>query len=291
MPHARMSQTPRPVVPAVTIAVLFGSILTQSGLFISIFGLGFLLVFVPMTDLSSVVHFQGPLPKVQGQVIGVEETNSEENERDIYAIEYQYQLRGKTYEGVSFTSAMNYAPGMPVSIEYLTRQPERSRIQGLRTAPFEAWVLLFLLLFPALGLLLASFPFFQGLKALPLLKDGLLTTAQLRGEQRTSMRINERPVYLMNFAFQARHDGRIYEVGVRTHEPEKLRDQADEPLLYNPKNPNHAILLNSLPQGIQIGAKGFPEPRSYPQAMLSLLLPLSALGMIFWVLRQIGTQL
>lgn len=290
MSPPRISPPPRPLVPAVSVAVLFGSFLTQAGCFVSAFGMLFLLIFVPMTDLSSVIHFRGPLPKVQGQVISVEETNAEENERDIYAIEYQYRLRDQTYEGTSFTSAVNYAPGMPVTVEYVAKQPQRSRIQGLRAAPFGAFILLFLLIFPIIGLLMALYPFLQGLKALPLLKDGLLTQAQLHHEERTGSRINDRPVYLMTFAFQARHDGRIYEVSTRTHEPERLRDQQDEAVLYNPKNPAQAVLLDSLPQRISIGASGIPEPRSYPKAMLSLLMPALAVLMLLGVVRQIVAQ-
>jgi hypothetical protein len=269
---------------------LFGSFLTQAGCFVSAFGMLFLLIFVPMTDLSSVIHFRGPLPKVQGQVISVEETNAEENERDIYAVEYQYRLKDQTYEGTSFTSAVNYAPGRSVTVEYIAKQPERSRIEGLRTAPFGAVMLFFLLIFPVLGLLMALYPFIQGLKALPLLKEGILTQAQLHHEERTGSRINDRPVYLMKFAFQARHDGRIYEVSTRTHEPERLRDQQDEAVLYDPQNPAQAILLDGLPQRIQIGSSGLPEPRSYPKAMLSLLMPLLTVLMLLGVLRQLGAQ-
>ena len=54
----------------------------------------------------------------------------------------------------------------------------------------------------------------------------------------------------------------IYEAIAKTHEPEDLRDEDEEPLLYNEKDPFYAVLLDDLPGSTAFDPTGKLIPAS-----------------------------
>lgn len=247
---ARLPPPPRRVPLGLRLQVLLGGPLGLLGWLFAAFGSIFPWVFAPMADWSF-VRFRGPSGAAQGEVVSVEATGAKENNRRVRKVGYRFtDPAGAERTGASFTPGQAPDPGTPVRVEFLLEDPGVSRIEGLRMAPFSPWVSL-VALFPAVGLLLALGGLKQGLTAVGLMAEGELALGTLRGKEPTNTRINNRTVYALTFAFTDL-DGREQTVTERTHQPERLQDQAQELLVYDPSTPSRAVLIDNLPGGPEL---------------------------------------
>jgi hypothetical protein len=267
---ARLPRPPRLVPLGLRMQVLLGGPLGLIGWLFAAFGSIFPWVFVPMADWSF-VRFRGPAGDAQGEVVSVERTGAKENDRRVWKVGYRFtDPAGVERTGASFALGREPAAGTPVRVEFLLADPGVSRIEGLRMAPFSPWVSL-VSLFPAVGLLLALGGLKKGLTSVGLLAEGELALGVLRAKEPTNTRINKRTVYALTFAFTDL-DGREQTVVERTHLPERLQDEAQELLVYDPSSPSRAVLVDNLPgqpkldldHGVFVGGKS---------GVLTVLLP------------------
>lgn len=118
-------------------------------------------------------------------------------------------------------------------------------IEGSRNGTFE-WPMLFILLFPAIGLTMITVGMRKGLTGLRLLTHGIPAQGRFAGQTGTNVRINDEPVLALTFEFKT-VDGRTARCVAKTHEPHRLKDEAEEPLVYDPEDPSVAVLLDDLP--------------------------------------------
>jgi len=95
---------------------------------------------------------------------------------------------------------------------------------------------------------------------------------KIKNKAATNARINNQTVYKMIFEFQA-EDTKFYEAIAKTHLPQLLEDDEKEKLLYNPLNPKHAVLIDSLPGSPRIDNQGHFLAGSIFQAMACLIIP------------------
>jgi len=176
---------------------------------------------------------------------------------------------------VSYSTGESVSSGQSVEVEYADGNPSRSRIAGQRRAMFGAGVM-FVSLFPLIGLAILVPSTISGIKRNRLLREGLIATGTLKSKSRTNMRINNRLVYELIFEFTAR-DGRRHETKARTTATERLEDEAQEPLLYDPADPTRAYVLDEAPARPEIEMNG--DLRGRPTAAVrSLILPTLIIG-------------
>jgi len=268
---------PRSVPLAVRAALLFGGFLNQFGWGFFGFGMIFVWVFGMRTDPLAWRDFAGDLQQVQGVVTRCEDTGASvggsEHSRGtpIYAHHFRFEVNGQSYEGVSYTVGTQTKPAQAVTVEFPPGNPARCRIRGMQTAMFPPWLLL-ICIFPVVGFCFLTAGFLRGRRAIRLLKEGLVARGALRSKEPTNTRINRRTVYKLTFAFQDEL-GQTHEAVARTHEPERLEDDAEEPLLYDPVHPSRATLLDHLPGAPRIDDMGQIQTQSSARAMLTLVLP------------------
>jgi hypothetical protein len=86
------------------------------------------------------------------------------------------------------------------------------------------------------------------------------------------MTVNKRRVYELTFSFTSR-DGRRCEAKTRTSITERLEDESQEPLLYDPHNPEIAYVLDEAPARPQFEMNGELQGRGLV-ALGWLVLPL-----------------
>jgi hypothetical protein len=233
------------------------------------FGMIFFWAFTWNADYSF-VNFRGSHSKVLGRVTGVEDTRASENKQHIHAHHYEYSVLGVPYEGTSWTKEGQLSPGSVVDVEYDEGDPKRSRIAGMRRGMFSPGVL-FVVIFPAIGLALLIVFTRIGTKRNELLRDGVFTTGVLKSRRPTNMTVNKRPVFELIFEFKTR-DGRKCEATARTTDPSRLEDEAQEPLLYDPENPSKAYVLDEAPARPKVEMNGDLVGR--PEvALAALILP------------------
>lgn len=251
----RLASAPRKIPLLSRLHLLFGNGLSQFGWIFFAMGMLAVSMFSLPATIGNMIAFSGKLEQARGTVIASEETNMEENEVEVYAIYFRFQVAGQTYKGKSYLTGRGLPKGRPVTVEYKANAPSRyARIRGLRATPFGGFIL-FVLLFPLVGLFLFLPGLSKGLRANHLLKEGKLAYARLLEMRETNTEINDEPVMELIFEFEA-DDGRTYQISEKTHKPDDLLDDEEERLLYDPLDPNRAVLFDNLPGTPEIDTKG-----------------------------------
>ncbi len=244
------------------------------------FGMIFFWVFTLNADFSFLT-FRGPHETVDGTVTRVENTHASENDTPVHAHHYEYSVAGTRHSGTSYITGDSLAAGETVTVEYDEDNPSRSRIEGMRRALFGPGVM-FVSLFPFVGLALMIPATITGLKRNRLLREGLIADGKLIAKRETNVRINRRPVYELRFEFTAR-DGRRYQAKARTTDTERLQDEAQEPLLYDPNDPTRAYVLDETPSRPEFEPNGDLRGNT-TAAVLVMILPALVIVLHGWVL-------
>jgi hypothetical protein len=272
-----LAPPPRQVPMFVRCRLLFGGFANQFGWLFFGFGLIFFWAFAGNADLTSPLYFRGEVETVTGRALHSEETGASEggskNRRGtpIYANHYSFVYDGVEYEGVSYSTGNYFSNGDTVTIEYPKGNPRVSRVQGMRRALFGPWVI-FVVIFPAVGLCFILVGLKNGIKANRLLANGKLGLGKLKSKEPTNTRINNQTVYKYTFEF-ADELGRSCQVVSRTHIGGVLEDEQEERLLYDPYNPSYAVMMDSLPASPAIDGTGNIVDISPMRALLVLIIP------------------
>jgi hypothetical protein len=269
---------PRAVPLPVRLRVLFGGMVSQMGWFFLGFGLIFVWVFAVHVDLSGPRRLLTRQVETRGQVTAIEDTNISEGGDDdtpgtpIYRILYRFAgPGGRRLEGASYSVGTDLQPGDLVRVEYAASNPEVSRILGLRQAPLPL-AALFVVVFPFIGLVMVVYSLMEGFKGVRLLRQGVLAQANLLSAEPTSMSVNNRPVVRMTFDFTDA-DGGLHEVSSRTTQPELLQDQQTETVLYDPRRPEDAVMLDALPGSPRLNSDGSLEIEAPQLAYALVIIP------------------
>ena len=264
-----LAQPPRPVPLPLRVQVLFGGVVNLFGWIFFGFGMIFFWAFTLNSDLASFYQFSGSLETATGIVSESRDTNASENERRIVAHEYTFQHGGREYQGVSYTTGQQLPEGAPVLIEFPAGKPEVSRIRGMRRGMFSPAVI-FVVIFPFIGLCFVAFGLRNGLRASHLLAHGKLAFGTLASKTPTNTRVNNQTVYKLTFDFTT-DDGRRAQAVARSHHPQHLEDDVRESIFYDPDDPAKAVLFDSLPGSPRITSAGNFDPDWTAGALLSLL--------------------
>lgn len=266
------------------LTVLFGNGLQIFGWLFFAFGMVFAFIFVGAADLASTFKFRGSLGKAEEVIVssgqsgyseGSSHGRSSRRGAPIYRHDYTFQSDGVIHLGASYSKGGELPVGQNVRIEFPQGQPEISRIKGMRTAPFGPAVL-FVLIFPLVGLAMALPGCFGGWKNYVLLRRGELARGRLIEKKRTNTQVNKRYVYKLTFQYTDQF-GQAHQVPTKTHCPEKLEDDAEERLLYDPARPSRAVFVDLLPGTPKISEEGIVAGVSGKWLLAAILPPIVAL--------------
>jgi len=269
----QLSPPPRPVPALLRCQALVGSPISQFGWIFFGFGMIFFWAFGAPGVLHSMFLARLPVQSAQGQLVDIRETNASENESPVFAYHFTFVADGRRFDGVSYVTGSSDVgkPGELVPIEYPEGHPANSRIAGMRSTTFGGFVL-FVAIFPAVGLLLLIPGLLQGLKANRLLAHGRPAVGVLKSKEKTNTKINGRRVYRLKFQFTG-EDGMEHTATASTHTPERLQDDAEEALLYDPRRPSYAVMLDGLPASAAIGPDGHLQAPGIVRGALVLAIP------------------
>jgi len=274
------------ISPLLNLQMLLGGAAAQAGWAILAFGSIFFWAFAWNADLTDWRYNAAQFKQTAGEVLGCEKTKFSVGGSEhragtpIYRTLYRYTIDGHTLESASYATGACADTG-PTSIEYAPDHPEVSRIPGMRRNVFGPWVLLVALL-PAAALIFIAVGLRRGQTRLRLLTAGVPVPGKLVEKAPTLTRINNRTVYKMTFQYVA-HDGVARHTAAKTHRPERLEDEANECVLYDPDNPAKATLFDSMPGKIAIDESGQLQARSRAFLILPLL---ATLGNLWWISRR-----
>jgi hypothetical protein len=267
MDFQHFSGTPRPVPAGLVLRIAFGGVGNVIGWGVFGFGMIFFLAMGLDTNLFTFYHFLGDLEKVPGRVIRCEDTHVEINERTIVKWKYTFEHQGQPYIGNSYAPEQEVPEGTPVTVEFAPGSPEYSRIEGLSEAIGSWWLTLLLLLFPGFGLALLGYNWVQVPKNLWLLRHGILAQGFYKDKQPTNVTVNDRREYKDGAGAQ-------HSAFAKSHTLTELTDEPSKPLLYDPNQPDRAVLLAALPGQPNLGDDGHWQSSG---GFLWLLAPLLAI--------------
>ena len=232
------------------IKLLISGVLGIIGIAFFTIGMLFFVVFMQLINFDDLKLAMGS-EESEGVLISVEETNSTENDVTVYEYKYSFTPNhGKTYINKSYKAGRVTFLYKRVPIEYKASNPEISRIKGMDSGQFPVFVIFFILIFPLIGLIFLIISIKKGLKNIEILKYGKIAFGTFERMEPTNESINNQTVYKFYFNFTT-EDSNSYTATGKTHKVHKLQDEANEPLVYNPKNPNEAIMLDSLPKTVR----------------------------------------
>jgi len=271
---------PRAVPLGVALTNLFGGFENFMGWFFFGFGMIFAWFAGYRADYSFIT-FTGAKGLADGRVVAIRETNASvgggkhSQGTPVYEYRFTYTVNGAEFEGLSYRTGTSFGEGDRVQVEYLLRDPSRARIEGMRRNYFDPWIL-FVLIFPAVGIGFIQAGFRRGLRANRLLAWGRITHGRFVSMEATGGKINNQVIYKLFFDCTAA-DGRRHTAIARTHLVERLQDEEQEPLLYDPRAPERAVLVDELPGAPGIDARGQLVTASYWNLLKALALPAATL--------------
>jgi hypothetical protein len=242
----------RYVSPVIAFRAFFSSIYAKISVPLLLGACVFTTVMVLTADFTS-FKFSGdvPLETTSGLIVAIEPTNTSINDEQVYAYHFQYTVPDDETEraGVSYYTGNASLNTNMVEVEYRADSPEIARIKGMRSGIMPAFIALFALPFFIMAVFMGILGFKQGKLVRELLPHGEITAGRMLMQKATNTRINNRQVMACEFEYQV--DGVPYKVVGKTHLPEKITDEPEERILYNPLNPSRAVLFDLLPARLQ----------------------------------------
>lgn len=239
----RMMAPPRDV-PLSCRLVLMLNVGVQIGAFLLAFSTPFFWLFVGNSELSSIT-FRGETMRTNGVVMEVRDTQASEGGATIYEVRYRYSVSATPYEGASYERGeTEREAGDLVIVEYLKRDPSRSRIEGLRRGMFGPGVL-FVLIFPAIGLAVTLVALGFGARRSRLLVRGVAVFGSFKETRPTNTTINGRRLFEVIHEYRTL-DGKLHESSTKTTDVDSVTDDDQELLLYDPSRPSRAVAVDGI---------------------------------------------
>jgi hypothetical protein len=283
-----LSPPPRAVPLDLSIRVVLGSILGQVGWFLVGFGFIFVWAFDADGAVASVFRFMGERSVAEGTTTGWRELNLSINDEKVFETSYVFEADGGSFTGASYATGYYVPEGVLVTVEHRASDPSVSRIEGMR-ASAAGVVIAFVFIIPLIGLAFVRSGLRSGLRARRLLAEGQLAQATLQSKEGV-VESNKSTMYELIFHFTA-DSGGAHEVVTRTPDPRRLEDDETERVVYDPRHPSDAVLIDDLPGSPAIDARGnfvAGGARGVTLALLALALPIATIlghGLFLYLTR------
>ncbi|MEA3451897.1 MAG: hypothetical protein U9Q83_08330, partial [Bacteroidota bacterium] len=136
-------------------------------------------------------------------------------------------------------------------IFYKENVAEKSCIVGMKTNTNSIIAVIFYIFLLGTLIFLLIRTLMIQLSKLKIIQTGIITKAVFRDKKNTGTRWNgDQYVYDLFFDFVA-NDGKTYKAKSKTIDVNKLSDELYEPIIYNPQNPEEAVLVDEFPNVIR----------------------------------------
>jgi hypothetical protein len=264
-------QPPRSINLFTRMAILLGGVIQQMGWAFFGFGMLFFWIFVMNSEARYLLAFDGKWVETNGVLKNIAPTGSTVNDRRIYAYSFTFISKSGMQEGICYDSYRSeyQKPNQTVHVEYKEGNNKRARIKGMSSSTFPSFVL-FVVIFPLIGLGFLISGLISNLKALRLLRDGHFTRGKLINKEATGTRINNNIVFKFTFEFDTA-GGMKHQTTCATHQTWKVEDEELEIILYDPSNPDHAVVYDAIPAAPEIDPQGHLESAPISSAGIFIL--------------------
>lgn len=260
---------PRHVPTSLRLRVLFGGVFPTIGFVMLALGAPLTVGMLRYSEFATAARFAGPLQTAPGTVQRSERLPLRLDSQTVSRVDFRFQIDQQSHAGSSYTTSPPPPPGARVVVEYAPGDGSVARLRGMRSAPLPAAVA-FVLVLPALALLLIAGGALANRRRLALLRDGLAAWGLLTATRATNTRVNNQRVYRLEFTFLDATGARRT-ITESSHRAEFRDDKVARLVLYDPASPR--ACLPDLTPGRPQPVDGAWPPRSWPQLLPVLLLP------------------
>ncbi len=229
--------------------LLFGHPLHLIGSLLLALGIVLSFAFLPKTEIQSVPT--ADWKTAPAQIIGIEDSQSVENQQIIFAYHFIFHLDQQTFYNISYQadSKKEIQIGHLVTVLYNPDNPPESVIQGMRTRQFSQGAVA-VLIFPLIGLALFLIASWRRAYQLSMVEHGLLADAQIIKKVADNTNNDKQVVYNIQLEFQAA-DGQRYPLHYKDAAWEEIEGRSHLTVIYLPTAPANAIIVNKLPKKLQ----------------------------------------
>ncbi|OQX98817.1 MAG: hypothetical protein B6I20_10625 [Bacteroidetes bacterium 4572_117] len=247
---SRRYSSERNISIGLKLKIWMSDVLTIIGGGFLLLGLPAMFAFIPFSSVFS-PGFSDTDPIIEGKIIEVNRTGASINDQSVYEYVFAYNPPdGGNYEGVGYSTGCIYEVDAQVEIIYKRNQQEISKAKNLRTSSFPIWISFFVLIFPLVGAAMLYFSTKKAINAIYVLKIGEIAYGKFLNKEPTNTTVNKRRVYKYTFEFTAK-DNKVYQAIAKTHLYERLEDEDVEKLVYDPDDPENAVLLDAFPLALR----------------------------------------
>ncbi len=254
-----LAPPPRWVSPRVAAELLFGGKIGHFAWFYLCFSLIFVLFFGAADALRNLFAF-GSTSIVVGTITRVEETHTSVDGESVWEVRFRFAWDGKEYHGSSYAADPQYDPGEAVDLKVVGDDPRTAGLEEMRRSKSPSSIIFLVLIFPVIGGLLVVFNGRRGFRHLHLLMNGNVAAGTFHAEKTTGLLVNRTPEVEHQFAFTV--DGQTFYASGRTLNAESIRDEMQEPIIYDPNRPGAAIPFDVLHRIVKIDSTGKYRPAS-----------------------------
>ena len=238
-------------------AIFFQGVEAILGTVFFLVGMLFVLIFFPTREIEGWVMLSNQAPKAQGTVTELIETSSSENDATIFRILYRFETpSGETVEGKAYSTFPPFKVGDEIEVIYSESHPDINKIKGMRRSAFPVWIM-FVSIFALVGFFFLVRRFRAAKKAVYLLEIGQVTTGVYEGMTTTGASINDVPVMRLAYNFND-YKGSKHTAFAETHRPELLNDGEPKKVLFDPNEPDNALVVENLPKSVRKYFGDFP---------------------------------
>lgn len=231
----------------IRILFLFGRTSFIIGFLFTLIGLAFIIYFSMQLNWNILFAGKNDLVTTSGFITSLNETLYKENERPLYEYRYRYYDEAEIlYSGFFLEYGDFYEPGQEITIEYLKDSPEVSRFAGKDRQNYDQIMFL-----AGIGSIIIGFLFLypsyrRTKRERKIIMMGRPAEGKLIYAEPTNMRVNEQPVYNLTYEYYTSL-AKVQKLSIRSHMIRNLSDEHSEILIYDPSNPDKAVVVDTLP--------------------------------------------
>ncbi len=247
---SRQYTSERNISLGLKLMIWFADVLTIIGGAFLLMGIPFVLIFVPFASLFS-PGFDNSDPIIEGRIIEVHSTGASVNETPVYEYIFMYNPPdGGNYEGIGYSTGKIFEIDDPIQVIYKRNKQQIAKATELRLSSFPVWAGFIVLIFPLVGAIMLYFSTKKAINAIYILKIGEIAYGKFLYKEATNTTVNKQRVFKLFFEFTAK-DNKLYKTVAKTHHYHRLEDDDEEKLVYDPDDPENAVLLDALPRAVK----------------------------------------
>lgn len=271
----RLAPAPREIPLGARLGIRIGDALAQAGFAFLLFGLVPMVLFFGRSDIAGLWRYRGELETTTGRVTAVERTRASEGGgkhrkgTPIQRVEFEFERAGERLSGVSYGAVRPPELGAAVPVEMPAGEPGFARIRGMRSELFGAETL-FVLLFPAIGLIVLAQSQRQASKQLALARGGRSTLGRTVEIERKRGRKRKRG---WNVAYEFEAEGSAVRGEDTTQREPVYQDPRGLRILYDPRDPSRHWVVDDASIPLVVDALGRIQSPPVPKLALRFVLP------------------